>query len=293
MLYIMCDNWRKSVNSNEQRIDQVSENVPPTRRIGRINVVGLTTLCQKEVLRFVKVWLQTLAAPAITTVLFMVIFTMAFRGRGEMIEDISYATFLAPGLLMMAILQNAFANTSSSILIAKIQGTIVDVLMPPLNAFELTFGFMVGGVLRGIFVGFVVLLAFLLLTTVIDLTISIHNIWAILFFGIMASIFLSLAGVITGIWAEKFDHSATITNFIITPLTLLSGTFYTIERLPEGWQTFSLMNPFFYIIDGFRYGFIGHAESNLTVGIVYCLVMNAILWVVAQRIFAKGYRLKA
>lgn len=251
------------------------------------------TLCSKETRRFMKVWMQTLAAPAITTVLFMVIFTLAFRGRGAMLDGISYATFLAPGLIVMAILQNSYANTTSSILVAKVQGNIVDVLMPPLNAFELTVGFMVGGIIRGAGVGALTLVAFILLMPWIDLELNIHSIWAVLFFGLMASIFLALAGILTGIWADKFDHAATISNFVITPLSLLSGTFYTIERLPAGWQAFSHMNPFFYIIDGFRYGFLGHAESNLMVGAIYCLSINVILWGVTQHVFQKGYRLKA
>ncbi len=264
-----------------------------TRRIGRINTIGLLTLCSKETRRFMKVWMQTIAAPAITTVLFMVIFTLAFRGRAAMLDGMSYATFLAPGLIVMAILQNAYANTTSSILVAKVQGNIVDILMPPLNAFELTVGFMVGGVMRGFGVGALTLLAFILLIPWIDMEINIHSIGAVLFFGLMACSILGLIGVLTGIWAEKFDHAATISNFVITPLSLLSGTFYTIERLPAGWQIFSHINPFFYIIDGFRYGFIGHAESDLMVGVIYCLLLNVVLWAVVQYVFAKGYRLKA
>lgn len=264
-----------------------------TRRIGRINTIGLLTLCSKETRRFMKVWMQTIAAPSITTVLFLIIFTLAFRGRGEMLESVSYATFLVPGLIVMAILQNAYANTTSSILVAKVQGNIVDVLMPPLNAFELTMGFMVGGIIRGVAVGSLSLVAFVALMPWIDLEINIHSLGAVLFFGLMASILLSLVGILTGIWADKFDHAATISNFIITPLSLLSGTFYLIDRLPAGWQVFSHMNPFFYIIDGFRYGFIGHAESNLMVGAIYCIMLNIILWAVVQYVFHKGYRLKA
>lgn len=266
---------------------------PVTRHIGRINTIGLMTLCSKETRRFMKVWMQTLAAPAITTVLFMVIFTLAFRGRGAMLDGMSYATFLAPGLIVMAILQNSYANTTSSILVAKVQGNIVDVLMPPLNAFELTVGFMVGGIIRGAGVGALTLVSFILLMPWLDLELNVHSIWAVLFFGLMASVFLALAGILTGIWADKFDHAATISNFVITPLSLLSGTFYTIERLPAGWQVFSHINPFFYIIDGFRYGFLGHAESDLMVGALYCLSINVILWGVTQHVFQKGYRLKA
>lgn len=276
----------KVIRANEQVVRQGA------RRIGRINMIGLMTLCSKETRRFMKVWMQTLAAPAITTVLFMVIFTLAFRGRGAMLDGMSYATFLAPGLIVMAILQNAYANTTSSILVAKVQGNIVDVLMPPLNAFELTFGFMVGGIMRGLGVGAMALIAFIALTPWIDLEISIHSIGAVIFFSLMASSILGLMGILTGIWADKFDHAATISNFVITPLSLLSGTFYTIERLPAGWQAFSHVNPFFYMIDGFRYGFIGHAESDIMVGVVYCLTVNVILWIIVQHVFAKGYRLK-
>lgn len=275
------------VRATEQAVRQGA------RRIGRINVIGLMTLCSKETRRFMKVWMQTLAAPAITTVLFMVIFTLAFRGRGAMLDGMSYATFLAPGLIVMAILQNAYANTTSSILVAKVQGNIVDVLMPPLNAFELTLGFIVGGIMRGLGVGAMALVAFIALTPWIDMQIHIHSIGAVIFFSLMASSILGLIGILTGIWADKFDHAATISNFVITPLSLLSGTFYTIERLPAGWQAFSHVNPFFYMIDGFRYGFIGHAESDIMVGAVYCLALNVILWITVQHVFAKGYRLKA
>lgn len=293
MVYRELGNGIFRVSDNRMTLDSKQSDRDNTRRIGRINTIGLLTLCSKETRRFMKVWMQTIAAPSITTVLFLIIFTLAFRGRGEMLESVSYATFLVPGLIVMAILQNAYANTTSSILVAKVQGNIVDVLMPPLNAFELTMGFMVGGIIRGVAVGSLSLVAFVALMPWIDLEINIHSLGAVLFFGLMASILLSLVGILTGIWADKFDHAATISNFIITPLSLLSGTFYLIDRLPAGWQVFSHMNPFFYIIDGFRYGFIGHAESNLMVGAIYCIMLNIILWAVVQYVFHKGYRLKA
>ena len=198
-------------------------------RIGQFNSVGLYTLCAKETKRFMKVWQQTAAAPAMTTLLFMLIFTLALRGRGEMITGMSYASFLAPGLIVMSILQNAFANTTSSMIIAKVQGNIVDTLMPPLNELELTIGYVVGGVIRGVVVGFSVLIAFLGMSLFADLTIHTYALGYTLFFGIMGAVLLSLMGLLTGIWAEKFDHSSTITNFIVVPLSLLSGTFYTIK----------------------------------------------------------------
>ena len=261
-----------------------------TRTIGAMNWLGLYTLYARESRRFMKVWTQTLAAPAVTTILFMVIFSLALGGNGRMIADMPYARFLAPGLIVMAMLQNAFANTSSSILISKVQGNIVDTLMPPLSASELTIGFVLGGVTRGILVGFSVGLAFVLMPGV---EMTVVHAWPIIYFAFAASIMLSLIGVLTGVWAEKFDHSAAITNFVIAPLSLLSGTFYSIERLSEGWQVFSSMNPFFYMIDGFRYGFIDRADSDLTVGVLYTLAINIVLTVAVYMVFKKGYRLKA
>ncbi|GHF12913.1 transport permease protein [Kordiimonas sediminis] len=262
----------------------------PGRSIGTVNWLGLYTLYLKECRRFMKVWAQTLAAPAVTTVLFMVIFSLALGGQGRMVADMPYAQFLAPGLIVMAILQNAFANTSSSILIAKVQGNIVDTLMPPLSALELTAGFAVGGITRGILVGLSVGIAFILMPGV---DMSIAHLWAVIYYGLAASMMLSLAGILTGVWAEKFDHSAFVTNFIIAPLSLLSGTFYSISRLSESWQFFSHLNPFFYLIDGFRYGLIGRADSDLMVGVTFTLVLNIILMFAVYFVFKKGYRLKA
>ena len=260
------------------------------RTIGRVNWVGLWTLYLRETKRFMKVWAQTLAAPAVTTILFMVIFTLALGGQNRMVAGMPYGQFLAPGLIVMAILQNAFANTSSSILIAKVQGNIVDTLMPPLSALELTIGFVMGGVTRGLVVGMSVTFAFVLMPGV---PMTVAHVWPILYFSFAASTMLSLVGVLTGIWAEKFDHSAAITNFVIAPLSLLSGTFYSIERLSAGWQVFSHANPFFYMIDGFRYGFIGRADSDLTIGFLYTLAINIVLTLWVYRVFKSGYRLKA
>ncbi len=260
-----------------------------SRRIGRVNWLGLFTLYAKEVRRFMKVWSQTLGAPAVTTLLFMVIFSVALGGRGQ-VHGVEFSTFLAPGLLIMAMLQNAFANTSSSILIGKIQGNIVDVLMPPLSAGELTVGFVLGGMTRGLVVGCSVALAFILMP---GIELHVYSWAAVLYFALMATLMLSLAGVLTGIWAEKFDHSATVTNFVIAPLTLLSGTFYSIERLAPVYQKISQINPFFYLIDGFRFGFLGKADSDLTTGVIYIASINILLWICVHYVFRKGYRLKA
>lgn len=259
----------------------------PLRRIGRVNWVGLQTLYLKEVHRFLKVFTQTVAAPVITTLLFYTVFALALGGIVRRAGDVPFLHFIAPGLVMMSILQNAFANTSSSVLIAKVQGNIVDILMPPLSSLELALGWAGGGITRGLIVGTAALIAI-----AIFVPIGIHNPAFILFYALMASMMLSLVGVIGGIWADKFDHIAAVTNFVITPLAFLSGTFYSIERLPDTWQWVAHMNPFFYMIDGFRYGFIGHADSSLAVGVVLIIAINAGLWWLVLRMLSTGYKLK-
>ncbi|UTW56824.1 ABC transporter permease [Kordiimonas sp. SCSIO 12610] len=260
-----------------------------TRTIGAVNWLGLKTLYVRESRRFLKVWSQTLAAPAVTTILFMIIFSLALGGRGREVAGMPFANFLAPGLIVMAMLQNAFANTSSSILIAKVQGNIVDTLMPPLSATELTLGFLAGGMTRGLFVGIFVCTAFVIMPGV---SLTVSHLWAVIYFALSASAMLALLGILTGVWADKFDHSAAVTNFVVAPLSLLSGTFYSIERLDPAWQMFSKANPFFYMIDGFRYGFIDRADSDLMIGVIYTLAINILLAFTVYRVFKTGYRLK-
>ena len=262
--------------------------MPPPRAMGAFNGRGLWTLYQKEVRRFLNVYTQTLMAPMVTTLLFLAIFTLALGRAVQQAGGVPYDQFLAPGLVMMAMAQNAFANTSSSIVIGKIQGNIVDILMPPLSSWELTLGIAGGGLTRGMMVGGVVCLGMALFVPI-----RIHDPLFILFHAFNASLMLALLGMIGGIWAEKFDHIAAVTNFLITPLSFLSGTFYSIERLPESWHFIALLNPFFFMIDGFRYGFIGHADGSLTAGILVVLLVNLTLWIVTLRMFAMGYRLKA
>jgi ABC-2 type transport system permease protein len=261
---------------------------PAVRRLGRVNWRGLWTLYLKEVRRFVKVATQTLLAPLVTTLLFLVIFVLAIGRSVDRMGGVPFAEFLAPGLIMMTMVQNAFANTSSSILIAKIQGNIVDVLMPPLSAGEFTAGFALGGLTRGLLVGLTTWGAMSLAVPV-----GLHAPAFVLFHAAAASLLLSLLGMIGAIWAEKFDHMAAVTNFVITPFAFLSGTFYSIERLPEFWAMLAHLNPFFYMIDGFRYGFIGHADGSLAAGIAVMAGANIALWLLVQRMVARGYRLKA
>lgn len=252
------------------------------------NWLGLWTLYWREVRRFAKVYNQTILAPVVTTLLFLAIFALALGGAVKMVGDVPFMEFLAPGLIMMAIVQNAFANTSSSMIISKVQGNIVDTLMPPLNAHELTFGIAMGGVTRGIAVGIVVTA-----TMSIFVTVYVHSIAFIVYHAFMASLMLSLLGVAGGIWSEKFDHMAAVTNFIVTPLSFLSGTFYSIDRLPPLFQNIAHANPFFYMIDGFRFGFIGQADMNPVIGIFVIAGVNALLWVLCYWMFATGYKLKA
>jgi ABC-2 type transport system permease protein len=262
--------------------------VPTPRHLGRVNWLGLWTLYLKEVRRFIKVATQTVLAPLVTTLLFLAIFTLALGGTVAKLGGVPFAVFLAPGLIMMSMVQNAFANTSSSLLISKIQGNIVDCLMPPLSPGELIAGFALGGMTRGLLVGATLTVALSLIVPT-----SIHNLFFILFHAVAASLMLSLLGVVGGIWSEKFDHMAAVTNFVITPLAFLSGTFYSIERLPTFWLAIAHMNPFFYMIDGFRYGFIGHADGSLAAGLIVLSAANgALLWL-GHRMFATGYRLKS
>ena len=249
--------------------------------------IGFSTLYLKEVKRFFNVFAQTIIAPGITTLLFYVIFTLSID-RGYLNTDsYTFSEFLGPGLICMAIMQNSFANTSSSILISKVQGNIVDVLMPPLSELELTFSYALGGVTRGILVGISILI---MLYFAIE--IKLANIFFIIYFGFLSSLLLSLLGILCGIWSKKFDHMAAITNFVILPLTFLSGTFYSIDRLPEFWHFLANWNPFFYMIDGFRYGFIGHSDSNLIFGIILLAVTNILLLWLTIFIFKKGYGLR-
>ncbi len=253
-----------------------------------INWIGLYTLTRKEVVRFAKVYLQTIFAPVTPTILFYMVFSVSTGGHGQGADGVPYMTFLLPGLVMMGMAQNAFANTSSSLMIAKMQGSIVDILMPPLSAGELLTAFALGGMLRGLAVG-----AASVIVMVPFAHLPVEHVWAIVAFAVLGTLLLSLLGIVTGIWAEKFDHLAGVTNFIIMPLTMLSGTFYAARHLPEPVALLAHANPFFYMIDGFRYGFIGVTDMPLGRGLVLLAGLCIALWMAALAMLKTGYKIRA
>ena len=262
--------------------------------IRNVNWGGLRTLYVKEVRRFFKVQLQTIWAPGATTLLFLVIFTVALGRGGRTVSldgrEIPFADFIAPGLIIMGMLQNAFANASFSLLAGKIQGTIVDYLMPPLSTSELLLGLAGGAVTRAFCVGGAVWLAMLFWPGVHVLP---QHLWAVLWFGLLGAVLLSLMGVLTSIWATKFDHSSAVTNFVVGPLSLLSGTFYSVDRLAPAFRTISHFNPFFYVISGFRYGFLGVADSPILQGSAVVLGLDIVLALTCYWLIRRGWRLKS
>jgi len=259
---------------------------PQPRDYHGLNWGGLRTLYLREVRRFMKVGMQTLFAPVVTALLYMLVFVVAVGG-GRAVQGIAYGAFVAPGLVMMQILSNAFANSSSSLLQAKFNGLMGDFMTPPLSPVEHLLGFGGGAATRGLFVGTMSLLAVLPFAHL-----TFAQPWAIVYFGIGAALIMGFLGIMAGLWSEKFDHMAAVTNFVIMPMTFLSGTFYLIERLPEPFRTFSKFNPIFYLIDGFRYGFIGKAEGSLAVGATMTAVLVVSMGWICFAMFRTGYKIK-
>ena len=252
------------------------------------NWIGMATLYKRETWRFLKVWNQTLIAPMITTTIFLAIFALALGGETRLVHGIHFVDFIAPGLIMMAMVQNAFANTSSSFMIAKLQGVIIDWLMPPFSARELTLGFMLGGITRGLLVGCTVTLAMTFFVSI-----QLHSLGYLVFFSLASTTMLALLGIITGIYGNTPDQVAMVTNFFITPLSFLSGTFYSVQDLPLFFQAISHANPFFYMIDGFRYSMIGASDTDPMLGVAVLTIANIILFFTAHRMFKLGWRLKS
>ncbi|HEX8585215.1 MAG TPA: ABC transporter permease [Allosphingosinicella sp.] len=267
---------------------------PGVPTIRRVNWGGLQTLYVKEVMRFFKVQLQTVWAPAITTLMFLVIFTVALGRSGRMVElsgtSFHLADFLAPGLIIMGMIQTAFANSSFSLLVGKLQGNIIDYLMPPLSTAELMTALVGAAVTRAALVGVAVFVAMQFWPGVHVMPVHLG---AVIWFALMGSIMLSIFGLLTSIWADKFDHAAAVTNFVVAPLSLLSGTFYSIESLAPAFQAVSHANPFFYIISGFRYGFLGAADSPILLGGLLLLAINVALGTLCYVLLRKGWKLKS
>ncbi len=262
--------------------------LPQPRRYPGVNWIGVQTLYLREVRRFWKVGAQTVAAPVVTTLLYMLVFVVALQNARPPLHGTPFALFVAPGLIMMAMLNNAFANASSSLIQAKIMGTATDFLTPPLSPLELTVGFTLGAATRGVAVGLVTALCVMPFAKL-----GLANIALIVWFGLIASLLMGMVGVLAGLWSEKFDHLSAVQNFVVMPMTFLSGTFYLIDSLPEPFASISKFNPFFYLIDGFRAGFIGHAEGSLMVGVVMSAVLTVVMGAACWLVFRSGWRLKS
>jgi ABC-2 type transport system permease protein len=259
-----------------------------SRRFGLVNWVGAWTLYKKEVLRFLNVWAQTLFSPLISSLLFLLVLSLAIGSdRGDVL-GVPFITFLAPGLISMQVIQQSFSHSSSSFMIGKIQGNIVDLLYAPLSAAEVTIAVALASVTRAVLIAIISIVSFKL---IIDL--QINNYLTLIVFTFLSSFILGNIGTIAGLWAEKFDNMATVTNFVIVPLSFLSGTFYTIDRLPGLLQTISEFNPFFYMIDGFRYSFIGKADGSITIGLIYLTILSFVSWFVTYLLYKKGYKIKS
>ena len=250
-------------------------------------MTGLHTLLQKELQRFLKVGFQTVAAPVVSALLYLLIFSHAFTAHMQVFGHVPYTAFLIPGLMMMSVLQNAFANTSSSLIQSKITGNLVFVLLSPLKPWELFVAYVGASVLRGLMVG-----AGVLLVTVwfVPLT-FVHPLW-ILVFALLGASMLGALGLIAGIWAEKFDQMAAFQNFIITPATFLSGVFYSVQGLPGFWRVASHLNPFFYLIDGFRYGFFGAGDVSPWVSLLAAILGNLLCGGLALAMLVRGTKLR-
>ena len=258
------------------------------RRFGLINWIGAWTLYKKEVLRFLIVWIQTIFSPLISSLLFLLVLSLAIGSeRGEVL-GVPFITFLAPGLISMQVIQQSFSHSSSSFMIGKIQGNIVDILYAPLSPAEVTISISLAAVTRSIIIALVTIITFKFI-----INLQITDYFLLIVFTLLSSFILGNIGIIAGLWAEKFDHMATVTNFVIVPLSFLSGTFYSIERLPDFLQMISKVNPFFYMIDGFRYSFIGSADGSIKIGLVYLTILSFVSWFVTYLLYKKGYKIKS
>ena len=258
------------------------------RKFGLVNWIGFRTLYIKEVSRFIVVWAQTLLSPLISSLLFLSVLSLALGNeRGEVL-GFSFISFLAPGLIAMSIIQQSFSHSVSSLMIAKIQGNITDTLFAPLSAVEVSLAIILAAVTRSIVILIISIIVFSLIVEI-----HIYSIFYIFVGAFLGSFILGALGFITGLWAEKFDHTATITNFIVTPLSFLSGVFYSIDRLPAFFQSISKINPFFFIIDITRFGFLGVSDGSIIFGLIYLTILAFIMWFLSYHLYKIGYKMKS
>jgi ABC-2 type transport system permease protein len=253
-----------------------------------VNWIGFKSLWLKECNRFMIVWQQTLLSPLVSSLLFLSVLSLALGDNRGDVLGYSFISFLAPGLIAMSVLTQSFSHSVSSLMIGKIQGNIVDMLYAPLSALEVTMAIILAALTRSFLIALISIGVFSLIVEI-----PINNILFIFIFGFLGAFILGSLGFITGLWAEKFDHTATVTNFVITPLSFLSGVFYSIDKLPEFFQTISFINPFFYMIDGFRYGFLGESDGSISVGLIYLIILSSVVWYVAFFLYKKGYKIKS
>ena len=258
------------------------------KKFGLINWVGFKSLWLKECNRFLTVWQQTLLSPLVSSLLFLSVLSLALgENRGDVLGH-SFINFLAPGLIAMSIITQSFSHSVSSLMISKIQGNIVDMLYAPLSALEVSMAIILAAMTRSFLIAIISIAVFSLIVKI-----HIHDIFYIFIFGFLSSFILGSLGFIAGLWAEKFDHTATVTNFVITPLSFLSGVFYSINKLPQLFQSISYINPFFYMIDGFRFGFLGESDGSINVGMIYLTVLSILMWFIAFYLYKKGYKIKS
>ena len=257
------------------------------RRFG-INWVGVYSLYTKETLRFLTVFGQTIIGPIVTAILFLLVISIAIGNERSDVLGVPFIEFLAPGLIAMQVIQQAFSHSSSSLLMGKVMGNIVDLIGAPLSAGEVSLSIIFASVTRAVIISIVSIIVFSLI-----IEIEIKNYVVFILYLFLSSFIMGAAGFIAGLWADKFDHMATVTNFIIVPLSFLSGTFYSVDRLPELLKTLSYYNPFFHMIDGFRYSFINNMDGSITFGLMYLTILSIIIWYIAYLLYKKGYKIKS
>ena len=257
------------------------------RRFG-INWVGAYSLYIKETLRFLNVFGQTIIGPIGTAILFLLVISLAIGNERPNVLGVSYIEFLAPGLIAMQVIQQAFSHSSSSLLMGKVMGNIVDLIGAPLSASEVSLSIIFASITRALLISIISIIIFSLI-----IEIEIKNYVVFILYLFLSSFIMGAAGFIAGLWADKFDHMATVTNFIIVPLSFLSGTFYSIDKLPELLKTLSYYNPFFHMIDGFRYSFINDMDGSIQFGLMYLTFLSIIIWYIAYLLYKKGYKIKS